>query len=117
MRSRARCRLVFAVIAGLLVANACAPKQRIPLDVAPHGARLYLDGEPVEALPPELELRADRDHKLFFKSEGHRPELVVLRTATDADGRSKLEPAAVRLRLVPLSESGRQVLIESEESR
>ncbi len=48
----------------------CAPMQRIPLDVQPAAATLFLDGHALETVPGELALRSDRDHKLYFKHEG-----------------------------------------------
>ncbi len=79
---------------------ACAPKQRIPLDLGPAPVELFVDGERAEAVPAELELRADRDHKLFVKRSGYVPELVVLE-ARETDGRDGLVPERVRVRLRP----------------
>ena len=101
-----------SVVACLMLGTlACAPKQRVPLDVAPAATSVYLDGEQLEEMPRELKLRSDRDHTLFFKSEGHRSELVVLRSGR-REGKPRLEPAQVRLRLVPLDPTGRNLVIE-----
>jgi len=117
MLGRERRPPALLLVALAVAALGCAPLQRVPLDVDPSGVQLYLDGAPVEGEPRELELRADRDHKLFFKRDGHRPVLVVLRSTVDRDGKPRLEPSAVQLRLIPIDTSGRQLVIESEESR
>lgn len=95
----------------------CAPKQRVPIDVRPQTAQLYLDGQAVETMPRAVELRADRDHKLFFKQEGYRSELVVLRSVPGRKGDERLDPPVVRVELVPLDRSGREVEIEAETPR
>jgi hypothetical protein len=102
---------VSVVACFLLGTLACAPKQRVPLDVVPAATSVYLDGEQLEEMPRELKLRSDRDHTLFFKSEGHRSALVVLRSRR-REGKPRLEPARVRLRLVPLDPTGRNLVIE-----
>jgi len=104
--------VVCAAACGLVGALGCAPKQRVPLDITPPTTSIYLDGEPLEGMPRELKLRSDQDHKLFFKSEGHRSELVVLRSSLH-EGKPRLEPAGVRLRLIPLDPTRRQLVIES----
>ena len=106
---RASCGLA---VCALLCASACAPKQRVPLDISPTTASIYLDGEPLEGMPPELMLRSDRDHTLFFKSEGHRSELIVLRSGM-SEGKPRLQPASVRLRLAPLDLTRRELVIEA----
>jgi hypothetical protein len=75
---------------------------------------LYVDGELQAALPEEIELRADRDHVLYFKKPGYAPELVVLESR-DRDGRPRLEPGAVRVELAPRAGTGRELEIETEE--
>jgi len=102
-------------VCALLGAIACAPKQLIPLDVSPISTSVYLDGEQLDTLPRELKLRSDRDHTLFFKSEGHRPELIVLRSSL-RDGKPRLDPARVQLRLAPLDPIRRELRIERDES-
>jgi hypothetical protein len=98
----------------LLTAVACASTQVIPLEVSPHPVTLYVDGEELAALPGALELRSDRDHTLFFKSEGHQASLVVLRSVRH-EGGARLEPAQVRVRLRSLSPRRRDLRIEREE--
>jgi hypothetical protein len=100
------------VVCVLLGSFACAPKQRVPLDISPSGTSIFLNGEELEEMPPELKLRSDRDHMLFFKSEGHRSELVVLRSK-ERDGEPHLEPSGVRLRLAPLDPTRRDLVIEA----
>jgi hypothetical protein len=106
-------RLLGLGIAGLLLAAGCAPTQRVALAVAPAGAVLFVDGEALPAVPEAIELRSDRDHKLFFKSPGYRPELVVLRSQR-VDGAPRLDPQDVRVRLTPVAPSGRDVRIERD---
>jgi hypothetical protein len=98
------------VTCAFLAGFGCAPKQRVPLDVSPATAAIYLDGVLLDEIPPELKLRSDRDHKLFFKSQGHRSELVVLRSL-EQDGKQTLEPAGVQLRLAPLDPTRRELSI------
>ncbi len=99
---------------GLAVALGCAPMQPVALDVEPDAAALFVDGEAVEGRPAVIELRADRDHKLYFKSEGYVSELVVLRTRQGEDG-PRLEPDPVKVRLRSRSRGGSDVRIEREE--
>jgi len=87
--------------------------QRVPLDVVPHSTSIYLDGEPLADRPGALELRSDRAHVLFFRSEGYRPEQVVLRTS-ESGGTPRLEPAEVRVRLTPLRPTTRDLDLEQE---
>ena len=96
VRWRAMALLVFAAIA-----VGCAPMQVVPLDLGPPPVELYVDGERAETVPAEVELRADRPHKLFVKREGYVPELVVLETS-ERDGRDALSPDVVRVRLQPV---------------
>lgn len=106
-------RLLGSAIAGLLAAAGCAPTQRVALAVAPPGAVVYVDGEALPVVPEAIELRSDRDHKLFFKSPGYRPELVVLRSLR-VDGAPHLDPQDVSVRLAPVAPSGRDVRIERD---
>jgi hypothetical protein len=85
-----------------LVLPACAPKQRVPLDLGPAPVELSVDGALAGEIPGDLELRADRDHKLFVKRPGYVPELVVLESR-EIDGRYGLEPGQVRVRLRPVA--------------
>ncbi len=100
----------------MLAALACAPLQRVPLDLSPEGVRVYVDGVRVERPPPAgLELRADRPHVLFFKKEGHRPQQVVLRAVDLAGGQHRLEPERVAIQLVPLVPRGLDLEVELED--
>ncbi|MEE8581041.1 MAG: hypothetical protein V3T33_05565 [Myxococcota bacterium] len=98
---------------GLAVLPGCVPTQRVPLAVEPRTATLYVDGQALETLPEQLVLRRDRAHKLYFKDEGYRPELVVLSVREDGAG-SRLDPAQVRVRLEPLTLRGRDVEIRED---
>jgi len=90
----ARLALAVALCAG------CAPLQVVPLDVGPGAVEVFVDGARAEGAPSELELRADRDHKIYLKRAGYVPELVVLESRR-VEGRDRLEPAIVRARLAP----------------
>ena len=98
-------------VGALLATPACAPKQRVPLDVSPITTAVFLDGEELEGMPQELRLRSDRPHTLMFKSEGHRTQMLLLRSVSIA-GKPRLEPAAVKLRLIPLDATRRDLVIE-----
>jgi hypothetical protein len=99
------------LIAGLV---GCAPKQLVPLQVAPHGVTVFLDGKALDELPTELSLRSDRPHLLYFKREGFQPERVVLRTVASQPPR--LEPERVEVALRPLeARATRNLEIEVDE--
>lgn len=107
-------RLALLASVALLAAQpACAPKQRIPLDVGPGPVLVFIDGELVLETPEEVELRADRDHKVFVKREGYTPQLVVLETS-ELEGRDRLVPARVDVRLQPRL-GDREVEVDVEE--
>jgi hypothetical protein len=93
---------------------ACAPLQTVELRVEPTPTSVHVDGKSVSPVPASLELRADRDHSLFFKRDGYRPELVVLQSRPGESG-PRLEPARVEARLRPLAGKSRDVEIETEE--
>lgn len=105
--------VVAAVVGGLalLGATACAPTQRIPLQAEPRPLALYVDGELQGTIPDEIELRADRDHTLYFKKSGYRSELVVLESTRD-DGTKRLSPDRVRVTLRPRGSTAGEVEIE-----
>jgi hypothetical protein len=106
----ARAALLLAV-AGLACA---ATTQRVALDVGPAPVEVFVDGDPVPGAPVrEIELRADRPHVLFFKRDGYQAERVVLRSVRDAGG-DRLEPATVRVLLVPVSRTGAEIEVELE---
>jgi hypothetical protein len=96
-----------------VVLAACAPKQLILLDVWPQPATLYVDGKALETIPSELELRSDRAHVLYFKSEGYRPARVVLESR-EVQGEALLAPAEVKVRLLPAGRVGRSLVIEPD---
>ena len=96
----ARSGLLLALAVGVVSLPGCVSRQWVPLDLGPAPVELFVDGERAEEIPPEIELRADRDHKLFVKRAGFVPELVVLETR-EIDGREALVPGAVRVRLRP----------------
>jgi len=99
-----------AVLVAASLGIACAPKQVIPLDVAPDAVTVFLDGEALAGTPSQLELRSDRDHKLYFKRAGYRPEMVVLRS-TENGSQPGLEPTEIRVRLAPLTGPARKDLV------
>lgn len=107
---RPTARLAGALV--LLGALACAPKQRIPLECVPEQIEIYLDGELLEDLPSELELRSDRHHVLLLKANGYQPELVVLETR-DEDGEWSLSPSELCVRPI-LKPTQREVDVEIE---
>ncbi|MGH0034933.1 MAG: hypothetical protein ACQGVK_07885 [Myxococcota bacterium] len=104
---------IAVVAVAALFTVACAPLQVVELAVEPTPSSVHVDGEVVEPVPGALELRADRDHKLFFKRDGYRPALVVLQSRAGEAG-PRLEPARVEARLDPLAGGGREVTIERE---
>ena len=105
------------VLALLFAASAlqfgCVTRQRVPLDVGPGPVLLFVDGELATEIPEELELRADRDHKIFVKRDGYTPELVVLESR-ELDGRDRLEPPRIEIRL-KRKRGDRDVRIEDDE--
>ena len=83
--------LVLAAAAALL---ACAPKQRIALDCVPEEVVVYVDGERLDEMPSELDLRSDEPHTLYFKGPGIAPELIVLESG-EVSGKRRLTPENV----------------------
>jgi len=81
-------------VCALAACAACAAKQKIPLDCIPKEVVVYVDGERLDELPPELDLRRDRPHTIFLKGPGIAPELVVL-SSEEVAGVSTLSPASV----------------------
>jgi hypothetical protein len=109
-----RLRLLIAS-AALLTAISCAafaPFQRVPIDTAPRDAVVFIDGHQAGKSPMGANLRADRDHVVFLKREGYRPELVVIETQRP-EGRPRLEPPEVLIQLVPLDKD-RDLQVEIE---
>jgi hypothetical protein len=112
MARRLRDCSVLFVFAALL---GCAPTQMIGLDVGPEPVVLFVDGEPLDALPPSIELTANRDHTLFFEREGYRSQLIIVRTA-EREGKDHLEPDRVELRLQRDTETAPSVSVEFDEA-
>jgi hypothetical protein len=77
------------------------PFQRVPIDVTPDDAEVFVDGKLAPASAREPNLRADRDHSVFVKRDGYRSELVILRVDR-GEGRPRLDPAALTIELRPL---------------
>lgn len=98
----------------LLAVAGCATKQRIPLECVAEEVQIYVDGRLLEGQPDAIDLPVDEPHKLYFKREGHEPQLVVLRPGEAADGTAQLEPRDVCVELVPVG-LGRRLTIEAEE--
>ena len=105
-------REAVVIAMGLVLFLGCAARQWVPLDLGPGAVELYVNGDRAQEVPPEVELRADRDHKLFVKKPGYVPELVVIETRVVA-GRETLVPGGVRVRLLPIAGDRR---IEIEEA-
>ncbi|MDP6980553.1 MAG: hypothetical protein QF570_18465 [Myxococcota bacterium] len=101
------------LVLGLLASGlgGCAPTQMIALAAAPEPVVLYVDGERLDAVPATLELKATRDHTLFFQREGYQPQLIVVRTR-ERDGEPHLEPAHVEVRLKRIATSGPDITVE-----
>ena len=116
-RVATRSRWTHAVAAGMVAVfvGGCAPKQWVPLDLGPGAVDLYVDGRRVDGVPREVELRADRDHKLFVKRPGYLPELVVLE-AREVEGDAVLRPPSVRVWLEPVI-GDRSIEIEEAPAR
>ena len=93
----------------------CAPTQVIPIHVEPQPVSIYLDGEKLEQPESSLELKANRDHTLYFKRDGYKPKLVILRTGK-IEGKDTLTPERVALELeaVVVSRPGLQLEFEDE---
>lgn len=106
-------RFALAVLA--LGVCACAQYQHVGVDSTPAGAEIFLDGEKVGTTPARLRIQRDKDHSVYLKREGYRPELVVLTLNPTADGIDFLTPADVRVQMLPgLGEPGRDLEVEVE---
>jgi hypothetical protein len=116
---RHRSALAWIGIATLALATlqACAPKQRIPLDqCVSEKVVVYVDGRLLEGSPADLELRADEPHKLYIKRPGEPPSLVVLEPKQDGGGAPRLEPADPCKELVAVG-LDRELTIEVDEDQ
>ena len=100
----------------LLLSFGCAPTQVIPIRAEPQPILIYLNGEKLEEPKSSLELKANRNHTLYFKRDGYKSELVILRTQ-EIDGEDALRPERVDLELEALVESrpGLQLEFEDED--
>jgi hypothetical protein len=119
MKSHTSTSRLYAVALILIasIVTGCAPKQLVPLHVSPEPIVLYLNGEAQKELPENLKLKADRDYTLFFRKEGYRPAMVVLRT-TQVEGKSVLIPEQVEVdleRLRAASRPGLSLTVEDDE--
>ncbi len=112
---RARRPQVPWILFGLTTLLGCAPTQMIRLDVGPEPIVVFVDGEPLEELPPSIELTADRDHTLFFQREGYRSQLIIVRTA-QREGEDHLEPERIELRLKRVRDTAPSVSVELDEA-
>ncbi len=83
----------------------------IVLDVGPEPLVVFVDGKPLKEVPPAVKLTAKQDHKLFFKREGYRSELIVVRTGS-RDGEPYLVPERVELRLIRDTDTAPSVSVE-----
>jgi hypothetical protein len=88
---RARWGVTVAVAA---VASGCATTQTVDLQCVPDEVTVYVDGRELDGRPESIELRSDKDHKIFFKGGPYEPQMVVLES-TGQDGESRLEPAGL----------------------
>jgi hypothetical protein len=113
-RARETTRILVGCCTVVSVSLGCATKQAIPLDCVSEDVVVYVDGRLLEENPDVLELSADEPHKLYFKRPGHDPQLIVLESQTDEQGKPRLSPGAVCVQLVPVG-LARELTIELEE--
>ena len=90
-RTRARWGATVAVTA---LGFGCASTQTVDLECVPSEVTVYVDGRELDGKPSSIELRSDRDHKVFFKGGPYEPQMVVLES-TEQDGETRLEPAGL----------------------
>lgn len=110
-RKLVRGSLLLIVLVGLV---SCASTQHVGLAVGPGPVVLFVDGEALDVVPESLELRANRDHTLFFQREGYRSQLVIVRTS-EVDGESRLTPEAIAIELRREAHSSPSITIEADE--
>jgi hypothetical protein len=94
-------RKLLAVLGLGALGLGCAAYQNVGVESDPPGASIYLDGKLVGQTPAKLEIGRDKDHTVFLKREGYKPELVVLERHEANDGIDFLTPADVAKRLTP----------------
>ena len=80
----------------------CAKYQNVGIESVPTGAEIFLDGEKIGETPHKQAVPRDKEHAVYVKKEGYRPELVVLELQTPADGITFFTPADVKVSLTPL---------------
>lgn len=116
MRSSSKLRRLVraAFILPLLAVWGCATTQEVPLGCVAEHVQVYVDGRLLEERPEAIDLSVGDPHKLYFKREGHEPQLVVLEPRETPDGSLRLEPADVCRELIPVG-LGRELVIEAEE--
>jgi len=95
-----------------LLAMSCAPKQKIPLGCVPKDITIFVDKKPLDSVPDEIALRADRPHTLFFRGGGYEPAMVVLESV-DGENGPVLAPSEVCVEL-HFEERNRDVQFEIE---
>lgn len=105
--------MVPMLLLGLASPTGCTATQMVGLDVGPEPLILFVDGERMDQVPPELELTANRDHTLFFQREGYLSQLIVVKT-TELGGKAHLEPERVKLRLRRDTATAPEVSVEIE---
>jgi hypothetical protein len=81
--------------------SGCAAYQNVGVESDPPGAQIYLDGKLVGTTPKQVRVSRERDHMVYLKREGYRPEPVVLEKHDAFDGIDFLTPADVVKRLTP----------------
>ncbi len=106
--------VLLLLLLGAASCSTCAARQRVSIDSSPRDASVFIDGELAGTPPLDVDLRADRDHSVFLKRDGYRPELIILRTREE-EKRHRLEPPEVRGRLVPL-DRGRDLEVEVDKA-
>ncbi len=105
----------------LCCALGCAAVQFVGVESDPPGAQIYLDGKLVGKTPAKLRVSREKDHMVYLKREGYRPEPVVLEKHEANDGLDYLTPADVVKRLAPGQSSDpeleRKLKIEVDERK
>ena len=101
-------------LAGLALAGCVASTQRVALDCIPERAEIFVDGRLLEQPADELFLRTDEPHKIYVKGPGYTPQLVVIDSLRDAEGRPQLDRDRVCVELVPVGQR-RELELEAEE--
>ena len=105
---------------GLSSCAACARYQHVGIASAPAGAAIFLDGEKIGETPHREAIPRDKEHAVYLKKPGYRPELVVLDLHRPEDGVWFFTPADVWVELAPLANATdleRSLEIEVEERR